>query len=631
MVSNIVLIGDVSDVDIIPQNLFEDKNSKIFSFDIDTHQKLESKKIFHEMAENFLNQKERMEIFDKIIKFSSWHSKLHSTNYEFENVNLLKLLDSNEFNTLFLPKLINFVLIKRIIEKEKPSKIFSTTLFSTTIKSIINEKKIESVFFHNSITKKFLWDTIPIKYNFGKLNFEFNLSRKKYLKIKNFMETTLNYFFRLKFDLNSDKKSIVFIEFNPQSFSNLFDELKHFDGNIILVNQRRPAIWSKNSLGVVRNSNCKILQLEEILNEQELNEISQSYEKLSVKINELWNNSDFFNNYFQFEDISFWNVMKEHLIQVYSERLFYYMKLITSVKKFFNCVDISCIVSLNEIGETEKTFLEFNKNRFPSILLEHGFNDKNDSVSFMKRFDVLSNYDTFKDKIAVWSETKKKYLIDNYGLDPNRIIVSGSPRHDNYFSSRMKKENNKEKILLLAPNPISEMGGLSTTELKLKFNEFLTKTISIIKKFDDVKLIVKLHPFPLKHNEEIKSLIKEIDENIPIYLSNSVIDVVNSADIVMVISPEPGTTTMILESMILGKPTMNIYFEKEIPKYNHVKNNAVLSLLNDCNLEDNLQKILFDEKFQKELLRNAEGFISKYLNYTSNSSKTLAKILKSYK
>ena len=52
----------------------------------------------------------------------------------------------------------------------------------------------------------------------------------------------------------------------------------------------------------------------------------------------------------------------------------------------------------------------------------------------------------------------------------------------------------------------------------------------------------------------------------------------------MVISPEPGTTTLLLESMILGKPTMNIYFENEVPQFNHVKHNAVFSLLDTCDL-----------------------------------------------
>tara|TARA_B110000008_G_C16790446_1_gene492426 strand:- start:161 stop:889 length:729 start_codon:yes stop_codon:yes gene_type:complete len=242
----------------------------------------------------------------------------------------------------------------------------------------------------------------------------------------------------------------------------------------------------------------------------------------------------------------------------------------------------------------------------------------------------MSNYSNFTDKIAVWSETKKLYLIDNYQIDPNRIIVSGSPRHDKYFSSRKNNNSKKEKILLLAPNPINDMDALSTTELKLRFNELIKKIILNIKTFDNVKLIVKLHAISLKHNEEIKLLINKIDKDIPVYLSNSVIDVINSSDAVMVISPEPGTTTMILESMILGKPTMNIYLENTIPQFNHVKHHAVLSVLDTCDLKDNMSKILFDDKFKNELISNADIYLSKYLDYNGNSSKRFVEILKSY-
>ncbi len=630
MVSKILLIGDVSDVDIIPQNFFEDKNIKIFSFNFDTHKILESKKISHEMADNLLSQDDRLNLFDIGFEFSSWHSKLPSTDYEFENVNLLKLMDSTAFHMFFLPKLINFAIIKRILEKENPSKIFSTTMFSSSIKSL-NKDNIETHFFQNSSEQKLLWDTIPVKYNFGKRNLSFNLSRQRYLKIKNIFESTLYFFFSLRFNFNNiKKKNIVFLEFNLQSFSNLFNKLKNFDGDIILINQRRPAIWNKNSFDVIRNSNCKVLQLEKILNKKEQKIILLAHDKFLLKINTLWKNDGLFSELFKFENISFWNIIKDQLIQTYSDRLLYYMKMIASVKKFSDSVNVSCIVSLNEIGETEHFFLEYNKNKSKSILLEHGFSDNIDSGSILKRYEDLSNYVTFKDKIAVWSEMKKKYLINNYGIESNRIIVTGSPRHDVYFSSRIKKKNDAEKVILLAPKPIGDLSGLSTTELKLRFNELIRKIIFVIKKLDNVKLVVKLHPFPLKHNEEIISLIKEIDENIPIYLSQSVIDIINSSDIVLVVSPELGTTTMLLESMILGKPTMNVYFEKDIPKFDHVNHNAVFSMLDSCDMEQNLQKILFDDNFQKELVKNADDFITKYLKFKENSSEEFAKVLKLY-
>ena len=631
MVSKVLLIGNVLDIGIIPDDILYDKETKIFSFDLDIHEKLISKKIIHEIADNLLDQEDRMNIFDKLIEFCSWHSNLSSNKIKYENVNLLKLLDSNEFLQSISSKVINSILIHKIIENEKPSKILSTTFFSSTLNSIKNKQNFEIKIFETAFHEELMWDKIPIKYNFGKLHFNFNLSKKKYLKIKNFVENTSKLFFNFNFNLNSkSKKNIIFLEFNPQLFSELFLELKKYDQNIILVNQRRSAIWSKNSLNVVKNSNCKILQLENILNKEEKVEILKFYHLIIPEIDRFWQNSDFFNQLFQINGISFWNIIKDNLVKSYSEKIYYYIELIASIKKFFNNVNASCIVSLNEIGETEKAFLEFNKNKIPSILLEHGFLDKNDSVSKVKRYDIMSNYSNFTDKIAVWSETKKSYLIDNYQIDPNRIIVSGSPRHDNYFSSRKNSNNKKEKILLLAPNPINDMDALSTTELKLRFNELIKKIILNIKTLDNVKLIVKLHATSLKHNEEIKLLINKIDKNIPVYLSNSVIDVINSSDAVMVISPESGTTTMILESMILGKPTMNIYFENTVPQFNHVKHHAVLSLLDTCDLKDNISKILFDYKFKNELISNADIYLSKYLDYNGNSSKRFAEILKSY-
>lgn len=631
MVTKVLLIGNVLDIDVIPDDILYDKETKIFSFDLDIHEKLISKKIIHEIADNLLDQEDRMNIFDKLIEFRSWHSHLPSNKIKYENVNLLKLLDSNEFLQSISSKVINSILIHKIIENEKPSKIFSTTYFSSTLNSIKNKQDFEIKIFETTFHEELMWDKIPIKYNFGKLHFNFNLSKKKYLKIKNFVENTSKLFFNFNFNLNSkNKKNIIFLEFNPQLFSELFLELKKYDQNIILVNQRRSAIWSKNSLNVVKNSNCKILQLENILNKEEKVEILKFYHLIIPEIDRLWQNSDFFNQLFQINGISFWNIIKDNLVKSYSEKIYYYIELIASIKKFFNNVNASCFISLNEIGETEKAFLEFNKNKIPSILLEHGFLDKNDSVSKVKRYDIMSNYSNFTDKIAVWSETKKLYLIDNYQIDPNRIIVSGSPRHDKYFSSRKNNNSKKEKILLLAPNPINDMDALSTTELKLRFNELIKKIILNIKTFDNVKLIVKLHAISLKHNEEIKLLINKIDKDIPVYLSNSVIDVINSSDAVMVISPEPGTTTMILESMILGKPTMNIYLENTIPQFNHVKHHAVLSVLDTCDLKDNMSKILFDDKFKNELISNADIYLSKYLDYNGNSSKRFVEILKSY-
>ncbi len=628
MTQNIILIENISDFNFIPENIIEHKNFKKFSFNLDVHEFLESKKIEHEIADNLLDENERFQIFDKMIEFREWYSKIKSDDYEIEGVNLLKMMDSQEFGSFLIPKLINLITIKRIIEKENPKKIITSTSLSKVIKTIIKNQDIEIKIFENSKAKELLfWDTITIKFNLGKIPIKLNISNNNYLKIKTLFEKILGFVYGFWYNPNnSKKKSLVFLEFNPEFFSNIFKYLKNYDGDIILVNQRRSAVWGRSSLDAIRKSKCKILKIDNIRNNSEREKINLLVNEFSKKIDKLFTNSIFFNDFFTIDEISFWELIKETLREKYSQKLFSYISMIFNVKNFFDNSDVKCIVHLNQVGETEKSFLEF-KNNIPSILLEHGFVER---IEKTKRLDNLANYTSFNDKIAVWGESKKNYLINEYGIDDKKIIVTGSPKHDNYFLSRLKKKNNKEITLLIAPNPISDICGFSSTDIKLRFKKILINILSVIKEFDNVKIIVKLHPIQLKHNHEIQLIIKELDNTIPVYLWTSVINTINQADAVIVISPDiPGTTTMLLESMILGKPTMNVFFDKQIPEFNHVKENAVFTVLDDDDFRNNLKKFLFNKKFQDDLIDNADNFVMGSISNSTNASEKFASILKS--
>ena len=133
--------------------------------------------------------------------------------------------------------------------------------------------------------------------------------------------------------------------------------------------------------------------------------------------------------------------------------------------------------------------------------------------------------------------------------------------------------------------------GFSSTNLKLRVNNVILKIFSTVKQLDNFEIIVKLHSSQLKHNEEMKSFIKNYDNTIPIYLSKSVIDTINGVDLVIVISPETyGTSTMILESMILGKPTINIVFNQKPFEFEHVKSKAVFIISEHDELEEKIKK-----------------------------------------
>lgn len=622
----IFLIQNIYDIESLPKNINLEKNIKIFSFSTDVHKELKLQKISHIIADDFLVEHERLELFDKGLDFLN-NFKTLSNDLKFKGIDLVKLFDTHELLSYLIPNLVKFVIVKKILAQEKPDKIFASNNFKKMIQSIIKGNKIETFFYENLINEKLLWDDITIKYNIFKIPINFTLSKNSYLKIKKIIETFIGVFENIYFNINtSNKKSILLLEFNPEIWDNLLNNLKNYDGNIILINRRRPAAWSRKSLNIIKKSNVKVLDFNHILTKNEYDQISTFVNAYLEKIKRYWNDNNVFSNSFYIENCNFWTVIENKILEILTEKLKEFIFLILVGNKLFQNMDIRCIVSLHELGETEKIFLECNHNKISSLVLDHGFVER---VEETKRFDKLL-YVYFKDKIALWGNVRKDYLIKEYGISSEKILVTGSPRHDAYFDSRNKKKKSKEITVLLAPNPIGEFSGLASTNLEIKFENILDEIISILKEFN-VKIIIKLHQIQLKHNHDIKNIIRKIDKNIPIYVTSSVIETITKSDVVLVISSESfGTSTMLMESMILGKPTMNIILDKKIPQFSHVKDNAILTVSNNNQLKKNINKILFDKKFQQQLIKNADNFIEKFLQNRGNASKKCASILESF-
>lgn len=626
MSNEIILLNSISDFDIIPFKQIKKNKVKIFSFKLDVHRKLKSKNIEHEIAENLLDKNERMNIFDKGLEFLLWNSKIVSKDLQFEDTNLLKLFDTHEFHSYLMPNLIKFVLVKRIIEKEKPEKIIASSFFKKMIQSIVKENPIETKFYENNIETKLLWENITIKTNFLKIPIQFTLSKTNFLKIKKYVEIVIGKFQNVWLKLDKNKKAILLLEFNPELWGDLLNELKDYDGNIILINQRGSSLASKRSINLIKNSNIKVLNFHNFLTKDEEQKIDVLVAKYTRNINEFWKKNHSLEDFFQVEKCDFWNVIKDRIIASYHEKLPGFIKSILIAKKLFNNINIKCIVSLHEIGETEKTFLEYNKKKNPSILFDHGFVER---VEETKRFDNLL-YVNFKDIIALWGNIRKEYLIQEHKVLPDKILVTGSPKHDIYFRSKIKKRKTEKITVLLAPNPITEFSGLASTDLELRFESALEEIISVLKDFD-VNIIVKLHQIQQEYNNNIRNIIQKIDKKITIFSTTSVIKTINQSDVVIVISSESfGTSTMLMESMILGKPTMNIVLDDEIPQYTHVKDNAVFTVSNNDNIKEKLQKIIFEKEFQEKIIQNADNFIEKFLENRGNASKKCASVLKSF-
>jgi len=313
------------------------------------------------------------------------------------------------------------------------------------------------------------------------------------------------------------------------------------------------------------------------------------------------------------------------LLKTYQSRLDDFINLILFSKKISNTIDVSCIVSLNVIGETEKAILGQNPNT-SSLLLEHGFTNY---VPELSQFDISNMYTLFRDKIVLWGDIQKKYLMTQHSIPENKILTVGSARHDIFFNKNINHKTTKKKILI-TPGQFDEPNAVYDTNSFIKYELILTKLFSILKNIPDLSIIVKLHPSQQKNNLQLKKIIQKIDPQITIKHTSPIIDEIQTCDILINIFPELFPSTVLLEGLILKKPIMNISLYSRSYTFEFENDKSVLSINDTDDLEKNIKKIIFDEEFQLTLIENGTKHLNRYLSNPGDASKELARILNSY-
>ncbi len=628
MTSNkIILINNVENIHKIKKLKLE--NSKFFSFNIQSHKYLEKLNIDHTIAENYLSENERIKIFDLVTTNHNWYNEIDKLkDFKFQQMNLLGSLDTVEFHTYLMNETINFFTIKKIIEIEKPTTIITSLNFYKILK-LITKNNIKLEIYSENNSESLQWDKITIKQNVGRFPISFSLSRSTYTIIKKKWEKTVCSVFNLWYNFNKSKqKTILFLEFYPPLYEKLLLSLQKNGFNIIFLNQRKPAVYDLDSIKILKKCGGKIINFDHFLTSKQKNEIKIISNDYIKKLETIFSDDHFFKSSFVFEGNSLWTIFKDKLFETYRNRIPDYVYSLYVSNELFKKINISCILVLNEIGETEKSILS-NKNKVPSILLEHGFGN---FFPESARFNILANYSNFKDKIAVWSLNQKDFLMDFHGINSERILVTGSPRHDALFIPDSKIPDSKipdSLTVLIAPTPITQIQGFDHTEIHLKFESTIKEICSQLKK-NKMKIIVKLHPSQSIHNEIIQKVIKEFDKNISIHLLSSVTDLINTCDAVITITPEGwAPSTVILESLILKKPVMNIILDNNLYDFQYVKENAVFVVSSDLELNTNISKFLLDNSFRNKLITNGENFVQHYLHKPMFASKCLSDIINS--
>ena len=110
-----------------PEKLSQLNSTKTFSFDILSHKLLESKNLRHYLTDDFLSYEERKKIFDHVVSKLYWYNnQTFSKESTIDGTSVFEFLDPLYLHQKLIVTLTNFLIIKKIIETEKPQKIFLT-------------------------------------------------------------------------------------------------------------------------------------------------------------------------------------------------------------------------------------------------------------------------------------------------------------------------------------------------------------------------------------------------------------------------------------------------------------------------------------------------------------------------
>jgi hypothetical protein len=598
-------------------------NFKIISFDISSHNLLDSQKINHELVEDYL-ENDNFFINDVSMNFcQNWYKQNFSQEFVYDDLHLGSMIEL-EMNSFFLKQLKKIIGIKNILDKEKPKSIIATdSLLKICAFFDPNNYLIKSklpVISKNSLS----YDKVFLPIKIGNKSITLSLPRSTVTKIARIFEFILNNAFNVKFN-NSKKydETILLLDLTPRPYDLFLKILSNKFSNVLLLNDEVTTTWNFKNISIIKNSKSKISSLYKFNTNKTNKKITAIQSKIHKNLDDLFNDKNI--QYFSYHDINFWDLIKYEFIEICRTNFTKSIKVIESSFCFFSNVNLKCVIALyGNIFQQSISFVA-NKCNVPIIRLQHGLDPFTNSWS--KYLPI--HYPLHQDNLfhALWSSHDKQYLSNSKVITDEKLIVIGNPRYDELLNSQKILPTNN--TLLLSSNfgyfPDS-LSGDDTNESK-QHKKIFEESCYVLNSIKNKKLIVKLHPAIIP-TYDVQEIIKKINPKIPVYKSQYIIDLLQNCDVLI----NMGFSTILFEAMILGKPTITIMTDPEYYQDDVIiKNEITKPVYNSQELKSAIDSMLNDKNFKENYVRKGKEFVQSYLDNPGNASNSLVKYLKSIK
>ena len=590
----------------------EDATADYIAFDFIAHNFLLTKKIPHSVIDDHIDDEERTNIFKCCSEYLKKLEQLSDTGINFHDVDLVSIVDRNELHEFLMDILPKIKIVTKLLEDDIYKKIFVSSEIHEIFSNTKFASKLEKL---NHVEKTNLtFENIQIPLKLGNQEIKFSINRKKYKTLKENVEKISGTLFNLKNNMEG-KNKIVLLEFDPEIYFELLKEISSRNLQPVLINFRKSSTHSISAIKNLKKSNSLVITPENFLEKNELESIKLTKTSIKKILAEILENKQPFQNLIS-KETNFDLLLQRKIINIILQRLDEYLYQILIAEKIKNLDCIKGIITLNFSGETEKIFSKV-QDKIPIILLQHAFANYLEPLS---HFDILDDYHLIQNKIAVWGDIVKNYLIKIRKIPENKIIVSGSPKYDSYFDCLLPIRNKKTVLVTLRPI-ISHMEG-PRIKLFERYQNVIQELIRIFENIDDVEILFKLHPQQNLSNEIITNMIKT-NKKFKILQFNPIKDLLSNCSLHVNIAPENfDASSVILEAMILKKPTLNIQLQKNDYDFEFIKDEAIKSITFDSDIKNAILDLLDNHKIDK-LIKNSQKYLRKYMKNIGSASKIL--------
>lgn len=468
-------------------------------------------------------------------------------SFNYKNINLFQLFQVELFS--FISFLLRYnSLFNEIIKKEKPEEIILFKNNNSSQKQDIASKIIPLIF-KGKIT--FLNYQKPVE------------EQKKFVKIAAIIQSVIAKLYLIK----PGKK--IFFSGSKKFFEEIILELKDKNDFFRCHNSLQKSFFVGNSyipFYEFKPDNSNLLKLSSSLANfnKEIDNCNLSFDNKLDPLLRYW-----------IKDLS----LNEFIL---------FSSLIDKLFSLFKKKKINLILLDNDVNHFEKTLARVARLfSIPSIVIQHGA-----CGSELGFLPISADY------FLAAGEYSKSWLIEK-GAGKDKIIVTGSSQYDNFVKNEKKAGKN---ILYIVDAASNENLIPDHHPTKRKQKEILQIILRAMKNFPDYKLIVKTRA-GWDLNDLPSYLAKKSNfKNIKIIENADPIELINSADLVII-----HQTTMGLESLLLNKPVISIEF-KEIERFSiYNKTKAVKLVYNEAKLVKAMKESLsnpINEKARQEFLKN---------------------------